>query len=1141
MKLLKHNIIPNSVILYLLFVTTLFAKEVCLFTLDTEAEKVDGKVLHVPYNTVAMSGKMKVDIPSAVKKSATGKASVMFVIDNSGSMHNYGKDQMGSRFTVAKAFIDSLYEMNPKIEVGLTVFASHLWFDKNDDPLFEEVTEFGGFTDGYDKGAYLPLLKLNGDYNSKSGREVLHHYLQTDTLYSGNGINYVTTKYAPSTFKPEKGTNISLAFDAAKASMKNAENPKHKQFIIFLSDGEPSVPNTGYKEYFASGNDTPCTFTIYFTPSGEVPFILEKMTNNIKGNGFSSANNGSSITSLETNHDALLDYIMENIFDQIIKSTKSGTPLEIDINGKTNTKWEGGFFSFADIFPLKQKTTPFSFAIDYNIVHDSITENGDTINLGEYDTTTTSDFHITIGHSDEGDSSLIFRYWDREIVVIQNGTEKNQLQKTDPITLQFIATKIDTLISYEEVTLSLRTTQSKDKEVIELNPSSSLFEKGATIEIATAKQNDGKIQVDREDTLLLFFQNETLPFDTLSYRIPFTQKEEIRLSEVVYFDSTSDGKIDHITFQFIGDSESSIYEEAVDSLLLPDERDFIKRGTSVSNSLVKLTVSENSNKTRTSCFDFDVVQVKDSIELSNGTVLLPTGKLSIIDSVAPVIISATVVDSVFYEKHGNNQKLLSKGEDYLFIQFSEIVESVTDKKPFDLYNNQDNSLYELILDESKQTSNSHQFLIKSNEPIAKGDSIHISVNKVADLVGNHQDSKLNIKRVIQLDSVVTNEYRTISLERTDAFDTNGDGFMDSLVFHFDQDEIDFYADKIINIISLPKWRELKDIQKAATGINWFSIRVEEDRSTPVTEVLKEDFIAIDESLQIHEGTILQKGNILLSDSMAPVIVEAKISIDETLYLTGGKDSLVENNKPELSVLFSETIESPQSKKPFYLYRTSNDDKRYEFYLSTLKENDKSYTFLVDSLTLYDSHVEGDSIHIGWEQESIISDLNELKQNHYANRKVELEFMHRLDTQIVRLPFILKPYATLLDRSSESNLPDFIKESTIYSSLVGDCDSDSCRSVLLFQLRPEPLENVTKYDSFKAQIRVLDKVGNIVVEKESFYFFEELTSLFWIWDGKNRQGRFCGEGMYMAILDITYYQDNKVLFTKQIEHPIGIKR
>lgn len=1124
-------------ILTLLFLSkAITAKEVCLFTLESEAEKVDGKTLHVPFNTVAMSGDLKVDIPSAVKKSATGKASVMFVIDNSGSMHNFGKDQMGSRFTVAKAFIDSLYEMNPKIEVGLTVFASHLWFDKNDDPLFEEVTEFGGFTDGYDKGAYLPLLKLNGDYSGKSGREVLHHYLQTDTFFTGNSINYVTTKYAPSTFKPEKGTNISLAFDAAKSAMKNAENPKHKQFIIFLSDGEPSVPQTGYKELFARGENTPCTFTIYFTPSGEVPLILDRMTTNIQTNGFSSANPGSSITPLETNHDALLDYIMENIFDQIIKSTKSGTPLEIDINGLSNSKWEGGFFSFPDLFPLEKKSTPFSFSIDYNIVHDSITEDGDTIHLGAYDTTTTSNFVIDIESGTTGDDALTYLYWDREIVIRQNGDIKNLLKESEPVTLEFVPSPIDTLIEYADVSLLVKTVISKDEESFDLSKNSTLFDVLASLEIRDANSGDGTIQVAREDTLCIYFQNKDLPLDTLSYKIPFTQKEEITLSEVVYFDSTADGKIDHISFQFIGDSDDSIYRQAVDSLVLPDERQFIRESMSVNDGMVTLKVIESSPEIRTACHDFDFVYKKDSLFLYSGVVLLPTEKLAIKDSLAPVIVIASVHDSLFYEKHGTKTELLQKGEDYLTIQFSEEVEAVKDAKPFDFYMVLNNTLYELELEEAEKSGKSHRFLIKSNDAIVEGDSVHISTGSVKDLVGNRQDSPQNIKRVLDLDSTVHNEYRSISLEKAVAFDRNADGFMDSLLLTFDQDEIPFYADYIIKELTLPEWRKLEQVQKGDVGDTWLALSVEEGQTNATTSIESGDTVTIENMASIHEGTKLNANSVVLIDSMAPVVLEATLKRDETLYLVGGKDSLVENSKPALTILFSEPIDKGFSNTPFTLYRTVEEDHLYDAFLGFQSSSDNYYAYTVDSITTFDTIYEDDSIHIRWEGDTIVSDTSRVAQQNDENVKVPIQLDVEKDTIVLRLPFTLEVFSTILDREKSLSNEEFFASFTAFSHLFEKDEP----SLLVLQLRPDPVENVTEYDSYSASVVLMDPVGNIILDRQECVYDEDSKSLFWLWNGVNQQGRECGAGTYAALISITYFLNGNPVLMEEVKHMIGIK-
>jgi hypothetical protein len=45
-------------------------------------------------------------------------------------------DSNGSRFTVTKDFIDSIYRQQPNAKVGLIVFAGHLFFDKTTGQYF---------------------------------------------------------------------------------------------------------------------------------------------------------------------------------------------------------------------------------------------------------------------------------------------------------------------------------------------------------------------------------------------------------------------------------------------------------------------------------------------------------------------------------------------------------------------------------------------------------------------------------------------------------------------------------------------------------------------------------------------------------------------------------------------------------------------------------------------------------------------------------------------------------------------------------------------------------------------------------------------------------------------------------------------
>lgn len=244
--------------------------------------------------------------------------SIIFLIDNSGSMRNTN-DPTGTRFTVTRALLDSIYENQPQAEVGLVVFREHLFFDTTTTEYYTQYFRaFDTVIDGEPDQAYLPLMTLNQTYGGKLGISIIKDILQTDS--TGKDLAYQPLyRYA----RPNNGggeTNINGAFLAIQQAFLSAKNPPAQQFVIFFSDGEPAGTSQAglAADWFSSGENMPTTFTVYFTSSGIAPQSLQIMTQNIRANGYSTTNAQSGLWALQTNFVALMNLLMENIMPAIL-------------------------------------------------------------------------------------------------------------------------------------------------------------------------------------------------------------------------------------------------------------------------------------------------------------------------------------------------------------------------------------------------------------------------------------------------------------------------------------------------------------------------------------------------------------------------------------------------------------------------------------------------------------------------------------------------------------------------------------------------------------------------------------------------------------------------------------------------------
>ena len=370
------------------------------------------KTLTLHEEVVAMSENIYVDAPSNIKELTSGGGSLFFIIDNSGSMKGMGmaKDQWGSRFTVTSALLDTLYTINPKTQVGIGIFLADLFFDPQDDPIFKKCAS------SLNGGAYIPLLTLDSLYNGLRGYDILKKYLNTDT------VNQIIHKYVDVTYSPTNtilsygGTNITLGFEAAKDAMKESKYDKKNQFAIFFSDGEATSPPLDPEKFkYVQGIDVPTTFTIYFTQQSVALDNLNKMTTNIKNNGYSSTNPKSNLWTLATGHEKLMKLLMENVIGNIIQQKFTATPKSVSVNTwQKSSIYDGKKFTFDTLFPLIGETTEFSYTIPYTITYDTIIGK-DTITKELKDTTAKYEYAVKIKPNIPLPDSIKLEYWDRTI------------------------------------------------------------------------------------------------------------------------------------------------------------------------------------------------------------------------------------------------------------------------------------------------------------------------------------------------------------------------------------------------------------------------------------------------------------------------------------------------------------------------------------------------------------------------------------------------------------------------------------------------------------------------------------------------------------------------------------------------------
>jgi hypothetical protein len=364
------------------------ADKICTFRLKNCPEDFNNKVIYVPEYVYSISPDFKVCIPVTVIENGKGTPpSMVFIIDHSNSMMGTtGTDPSSSRFLVTRALLDTLYSSFPEAEVGLVVFYDKLYFNADDDSMFQRMPADYAAPQSLTNQAYIPLMQLNKKQkNGMTGLEYLKYILQTDSVSTvsrrGDTTWTMDMKYQPTGYTRSGGTHINVAFDATKEALKTASYPKENQYVIFLSDGEANETTSPTPiDYFEGGIGIPTTFTIYFTASAtaNAPASIRRMTDNIKANNYSTSNPASQLWTIQTNFETLMNLVMQNIFNPLIFSVKQ-KPMSLTINSKTySTISDSSTFDIGNGLKLNDSLTHFDIAVKYSIKADSLNIQKDT-------------------------------------------------------------------------------------------------------------------------------------------------------------------------------------------------------------------------------------------------------------------------------------------------------------------------------------------------------------------------------------------------------------------------------------------------------------------------------------------------------------------------------------------------------------------------------------------------------------------------------------------------------------------------------------------------------------------------------------------------------------------------------------------
>lgn len=234
-----------------------------------------------------------------------------------------------------------------------------------------------------------------------------------------------------------------------------------------------------------------------------------------------------------------VDTVTEKATGKIFKTK----PKVAYINGKLpSIGWDGTGFTFLNPYPLLAEQTVFAIMIEYEITMDSITDNGDTIQIFESDTTVSFDYTVKIEDGTILSDTVELTCWGRKLEICYNDIPVAIVDETmDTLELRFSEVEVDTVYDYYNVSIELtnKVGTQTDKETFMLTDTGPYFTcTFPRIIDSTPNPGDGVLQHQVKDTIIAAFKNQDLPLDTLRVSVPYIH------SSAIYSSKTFSRKLD---------------------------------------------------------------------------------------------------------------------------------------------------------------------------------------------------------------------------------------------------------------------------------------------------------------------------------------------------------------------------------------------------------------------------------------------------------------------------------------------------------------------------------------------------------------------------------------------------------------------
>ncbi|MBD3347394.1 MAG: hypothetical protein GF401_20250 [Chitinivibrionales bacterium] len=484
----------------------------------------------------------------------------------------------------------------------------------------------------------------------------------------------------------------------------------------------------------------------------------------------------------------------------------------------------------------------------------------------------------------------------------------------------------------ENITLLIYNAASSDSLVLTPTDKGAYYSAPFTRQIGPSAF-DNVLQNDSTDSIIVIYRNDRVPLDTVRMTAPIITTRDLTADRAFYLDrneATANGYPDRIRVE-LGDM---LFPDELALLNAQIQTDTTVRGFSIDTILSHSTgfdiiLTEPADGTKqpyTGLLDNERLYVDAIPDLPRGG-SLPAIDIAILDSMAPVIISATFYDYV------------SSSTDTMVVIFSEDIDTISDAQPFTLTRNAQDFLIRLASASAESTTAVFAYapLVGQTDP-SQGDLIRI--NPAASVSDNNTIAQTNASNLQQ-----TLEYYLLYGIRSARYiDTNADGLIDTIDVVTDSIIDQTMLTSLVPNLYLPAHRKFDpvDINDVSIAANGFTIAVSQPASNqPFTGVDNRDILTVHRTQSSNNG-VIPSTETPITDSIAPVIVRA-------VYTPGFAEADDIVPPDTLAVTFSKSVPPLSSTSPFII--SAPEGTLYITMLTTITtQSDSVHRFIVDSIS-----------------------------------------------------------------------------------------------------------------------------------------------------------------------------------------------